>query len=45
MVAWYCIIVADGGENAEKEFAGPKIGHLGFNLGLKRSFVSFLDIG
>ena len=36
--------VADGDQSAEKEFAGPKMGHLGLNLGLKRSFVSFLDI-
>ena len=34
-------LVADGGESAEKEFAGPKIDHLGLNLGLKRCFCQF----
>ena len=33
--------VADGDQSAEKEFAGPKMGHLGLNLGLKRSFCQF----
>ena len=33
--------VADGDQSAEKEFAGPKMGHLGLNLGLKRGFCQF----
>ena len=38
-------LVTDDGSSAEEKFAGPEMGHLGLNLGLKRSFVNFLDIG
>ena len=33
------------GWSAEEKSAGPKMGHLGLNLGLKRSIVNSFDIG